>query len=81
MSPSPQIEPKQEFAARLARIEAGGINTNRTLFVGMEEMVHLPPGTFTRRRKRRGRALPLFLTLVAGCMAVIGATMSSASFY
>jgi hypothetical protein len=81
MSPSPEFDPKQEFAARLARIEAGGINTNRTLFVGMEDMLHLPPGTFVRKRKRRGRALPLFLTLVVGSAGAIVAGLSQTQFY
>ncbi|NBE08567.1 hypothetical protein [Paragemmobacter ruber] len=81
MSPHSNFDPKTEFAARLARIEAGGINTNRTLFVGMEEMLHLPPGTFVRKRRRRGRAVTVFLGLIAGSLAVAGATMSSAGFY
>lgn len=81
MSRSPQFDPKQEFTNRLARIEAGGIHTNRTLFVGMEEALHLPPGTFVRKRKRRGRAMPVFLTLVVGCVVVIGATMTQSNFY
>ncbi len=81
MSRYTDFDPKQEFAARLTRIEAGGINTNRTLFVGMEEMLHLPPGTFVRKRRRRGRALTVFLTLLAGSVAVVGATMTSAGFY
>ena len=81
MSPPPNFDPKEEFAARLARIEAGGINTNRTLFVGMEEMLHLPPGTFVRKRKKRGKALPISLALIAGSLAMVGATVSSAGFY
>jgi hypothetical protein len=81
MSPSPQIDPKLEFANRLARIEAGGINTNRTLFVGMEDALHLPPGTFVRKRKKRGRVLPLFLTVVVASVGAILATMSQHNLY
>lgn len=81
MSPQSDLDPKKEFAARLARIEAGGINTNRTLFVGMGEMLHLPPGTFVRKRKRRGRAVTVLLTLIAGSLAVVGASMSWAGFF
>ena len=81
MSPSPQFDPKLEFANRLARIEAGGINTNRTLFVGMEDTLHLPPGTFVRKRKKRGRVLPLFLTVVVGSVVAILVTMSQHNLY
>jgi hypothetical protein len=81
MSSSPQFDPKLEFCNRLARIEAGGINTNRTLFVGMEEMLHLPPGTFVRKRKKRGRVLPLFLTVVVGSVGAILVTMSQHTLY
>ncbi|MCZ8079607.1 MAG: hypothetical protein O9289_10535 [Rhodobacteraceae bacterium] len=81
MSCVPGFDPKQEFANRLARIEAGGINTNRTLFVGTEDALHLPPGTFVRRRKKRGRALPLFLTLLAGSALAIGTTVTQTNFY
>ena len=81
MSPSPQFDPKLEFANRLARIEAGGINTNRTLFVGMEDTLHLPPGTFVRKRKKRGKVLPLFLTVVFGSVGAILVTMSQHNLY
>lgn len=71
------FDPKREFAERLARIEAGGINTNRTLFVGMEEQLSLPPGTFVRKKKR-SRAKPgLLLLLVAGSAAGIAAAASA----
>jgi hypothetical protein len=75
------FDPKQDFAARIARIEAGGINTNRTLFVGNEEALALPPGIFVRRPKRKPRALALFLTLVVGSTVMIVATMASANLY
>ncbi len=81
MSRSPHFDPKLEFADRLSRIEAGGINTNRTLFVGMEETLHLPPGTFVRKRKKRGRVLPLFLTVVVGSVGAILATMTQSNLY
>ncbi len=81
MSRSPQFDPKQEFANRLDRIQAGGLHTNRTLFVGMEDALYLPPGTFVRKRKKRGRVLPLFLTLVAVSVAVIGAGLTQSNFY
>jgi hypothetical protein len=81
MSRSPHFDPKLEFADRLSRIEAGGINTNRTLFVGMEETLHLPPGTFVRKRKKRGKVLPLFLTVVVGSVGAILATMTQSNLY
>ena len=81
MSRSPSFDPKQEFASRLARIEAGGINTNRTLFVGMEDALHLPPGTFVRKRRKRGKALPLFLTVVVGSVGAILTMMAQGILY
>ena len=81
MSNFSTFDPKQEFAARLARIEEGGINTNRTLFVGMEDALHLPPGTFVRKRKKRGRVLPLFLTVVVGSVGAILATITQSNLY
>jgi hypothetical protein len=81
MSRSPVFDPKQEFANRLSRIKEGGINTNRTLFVGMEDALHLPPGTFVRKRKKRGRALPLFLTVMVGSVAAMLAVMSQGNLY
>lgn len=81
MSSMPSFDPKQEFANRLSRIEAGGINTNRTLFVGMEDALHLPPGTFVRKRKTRGRAMPLFLAVVVGSVGAILAVMAQGNLY
>lgn len=81
MSRSPVFDPKQEFANRLARIEAGGINTNRTLFVGMEDSLYLPPGTFVRKRKKRSRVMPLFLTVIVGTVAAMLAVMTQGNFY
>ena len=81
MSRSPSFDPKQEFASRLARIEAGGINTNRTLFVGMEDALHLPPGTFVRKRRKRGKALPLFLAVVVGSVGAILTVMAQGNLY
>ena len=72
------FDPKRDFAERLARIEAGGIHTNRTLFVGMEEQLSLPPGTFVRKKKKRSWAKPgLLLLLVAGSAAGIAAAASA----
>ncbi len=81
MSHFSALDPKQEFADRLARIQEGGINTNRTLFVGMEEALHLPPGTFVRKRKKRGWVLPLFLIVVIGTVGAILAAMSQGNLY
>lgn len=81
MSRMPSFDPKQEFANRLARIEAGGINTNRTLFVGMEDALHLPPGTFVRKRKKRGWVMPFFLSMVVGTVGAILAAMTQGNFY
>ena len=81
VEPTPAFDPKQDFCDRLARIEAGGLTTNRTLFVGMEEMLVLPPGTFARKRKKRGRMVPVVLTLLVASGAVFVMTMGSSSFY
>ncbi|MEZ5754502.1 MAG: hypothetical protein R3D90_06970 [Paracoccaceae bacterium] len=71
------FDPKREFAERLGRIQAGGINTNRTLFVGMEEQLALPPGTFVRKKKKTGAWVRTgFLLMIAGSTAGIMAAMS-----
>lgn len=57
------FDPKADFASRIARIQAGGLHTNRTLFVGNEEALALPPGAF-RKKPRKSRLLPLFAVLV-----------------
>jgi hypothetical protein len=80
MSIHQTFDPKHEFAARIARIEAGGINTNRTLFVGDAEQLALPPGVFTRKKKAR-RGLPVFPTMVGGLTVAIVATMASANMF
>jgi len=71
---NPMFDPKQEFACRLARIEAGGLHTNRTLFVGLEEQLELPAGTFVRKRKA-GRRMPVLLVLSL-CAAGMAAAVS-----
>ncbi|MEY4872835.1 MAG: hypothetical protein RLZZ563_2165 [Pseudomonadota bacterium] len=81
MSRPQTFDPKLEFSNRLTRIEAGGLNTNRTLFVGMEDMLVCPPGTFSKKRKKRGRVMPLFLTLLGASGAVFLMTMGSSTFY
>jgi hypothetical protein len=62
------FDQKEEFAARIARIEAGGINTNRTLFVGMAEAHALPPGAFAKKKPAQ-KQVPLLAILVAGGIA------------
>lgn len=74
------FDPKADFANRLARIQAGGLNTNRTLFVGNEEALALPPGTFVRK-KRKSRLGPIFLTLVLGSGAVVTGLMTSTNLF
>jgi hypothetical protein len=41
----------------------------------------LPPGTFARKRKKRGRVVPVVLTLLVASGAVFVMTMGSSSFY
>lgn len=81
MSIHQTFDPKSEFAARIARIEAGGINTNRTLFVGDAEQLSLPPGIFVKRKPAKSRTLTVFLTMVAGLTVAIMATMASANMF
>lgn len=81
MSRPETFDPKLEFSSRLTRIQAGGLHTNRTLFVGMEDALVCPPGTFARKRKRRGRVVPLLLTLIVASGAVFVMTMESFAFY
>lgn len=81
MSIHQTFDPKSEFAARIARIEAGGINTNRTLFVGDAEQLALPPGIFVKKKPAKSKAMPVFLTAVAGMTVAIMATMASANMF
>jgi len=80
MSIHQTFDPKTEFAARIARIEAGGLNTNRTLFVGDAEQLALPPGIFVKK-KQKSKALPIFMTLLTGLTVAIMATMASANMF
>lgn len=75
---NPLFDPKQEFADRLSRIEAGGLCTNRTLFVGNEDQIVLPRGTFAARRKKR-RMGPVFVIMVMLWAAGIMGVMAQAS--
>ena len=74
------FESKAEFANRIARIQAGGMHTNRTLFVGNEEALPLPPGGF-RRKPRRVRPGLVFLGMVMGCGIVVVAVMASTNLF
>lgn len=73
---------KAAFAARMDRIQKGGVNTNRTIFFGMDEAVPLPKGgaqkavekriaksPWTKKAKRRGSAKGLVLALMLGALA------------
>jgi hypothetical protein len=66
------FDQKEEFAARIARIEAGGINTNRTLFVGMGETHALPRGAFAKK-KPAPKQIPVIAVLLGG-IGVFAAT-------
>lgn len=46
----------ETFAARLARIESGGPNTNRTIFVGQDEQVHLGKKVIVKQNKSKAIA-------------------------
>ena len=80
---------KATFAARLDRVQKGGLNTNRTIFIGQDEAVALPKGGVdkiveqraakspwakSRGRKRAGRG-PL-LGLVLGLLAFPAALLA-----
>lgn len=70
------FDPKADFASRVARIQAGGLHTNRTLFVGNEEALVLPPGAF-RKKQRKSRIVPMFVALVTfGAGALLAAIAS-----
>jgi hypothetical protein len=75
------FDAKQDFAARIARIEAGGLNTNRTLFVGDAEAHVLPRGAFAKKAKPRSRIMPLFLALVVMSVGGIAGSMASANLF
>lgn len=81
MSIHQTFDPKSEFAARIARIEAGGLHTNRTLFVGDAEQLALPPGVFVRKKAQKTRAVPVFVTMVTGLTIAIVATLASANMF
>ncbi|MCZ8152515.1 MAG: hypothetical protein O9292_09035 [Rhodobacteraceae bacterium] len=74
------FDPKADFASRIARIQAGGLNTNRTLFVGDAEALPLPPGTFMKKR-RKSRLGPVFAVLVTVAAGVILTSMSSVNLF
>ncbi|WGV16978.1 hypothetical protein [Fuscovulum ytuae] len=74
------FDPKADFANRVARIQAGGLHTNRTLFVGNEEALALPPGAF-RKKPRKSRFLPMFLALVTCGAGVFVVTMASVNLF
>lgn len=44
---------KAAFAARMARIQSGGLNTNRTVFVGMDEAIAVPKGGAQKIAEKR----------------------------
>ena len=75
------FDPKSEFAARIARIEAGGLHTNRTLFVGDAEQLALPPGVFVRKKAPRSRHISVFVTMVTGLTIAVVATLASANMF
>ncbi|WP_143710397.1 hypothetical protein [Tabrizicola sp. TH137] len=74
------FDPKADFANRIARIQAGGLNTNRTLFVGNEEALALPPGAFLKKRKK-SRLGPIFVTLVTCCATGVVALMAGTNLF
>lgn len=74
------FDPKADFTSRIARIQAGGVHTNRTLFVGNEEALALPPGTFLRK-KRKSKLGLVFAVLVMAAAGVMLATFSSVNLF
>jgi hypothetical protein len=80
---------KAAFAARMERIQKGGVNTNRTIFFGMDEAVPLPKGgaqkavakraaksPWAKKAKRRGSAKGLVLALILGALAFPAALLA-----
>lgn len=74
------FESKADFANRIARIQAGGVHTNRTLFVGNEAALPLPPGAFMKKR-RKSRLGPIFLGMVTFCAMTVVAMMASTNLF
>ena len=80
---------KTIFAARLDRVQKGGVNTNRTVFIGMDEAVALPKGgvaqvvekravraPWDRRARRRKSPLGPVLGFALGLMAFPAALLA-----
>ncbi len=80
---------KAAFAARMERIQKGGVNTNRTIFFGMDEAVPLPKGgvqkvvekraakaPWGKKAKRRGSARGILLALILGMLAFPAALLA-----
>ena len=80
---------KAAFAARMERIQKGGMNTNRTIFVGMDEALPVPKGgvqkvvekriakaPWTKKAKRRGSAKGLLMGLSLGVLAFPAALLA-----
>ena len=74
------FESKADFANRIARIQAGGVHTNRTLFVGNEEALPLPPGAMMKKR-RKSRLGPIFLAMVTVCATTVVGMMASTNLF
>ena len=80
---------KASFVARMERIQKGGVNTNRTIFFGMDEAVPLPKrgvqkavearaakAPWARTAKRRGSAKAPLLALALGMLAFPAALLA-----
>jgi hypothetical protein len=62
------------FAQRIARINAKAVNTNATLYVGMEDTIQITAAMRKRRPKRRGGLRYTLMMLVCG-LGVGGAVL------
>ena len=62
------------FAQRIARINAKAVNTNATLYVGMEDTIQITAAMRKRRPKRKGGLRYTLMMLVCG-LGVGGAVM------
>jgi len=49
---------KEIFAARMARIQKGGLHTNRTLFIGIDESLEIPKGGVDKIVSKRAALSP-----------------------
>lgn len=68
----------EAFAARLARVQVGGPNTNRTIFIGQDEQVHLGKKVVVKQSKSRefaGNAVYPLSLIGAFCLGLVAVAL------